>query len=263
VRRLCTGLGLLFLLAGCGDARHVVPLSERSTQAYRAAPLGGAKPLSGGIQCRRHMHSPVVGRASYAVVPHIAVAYAKPGGGRVLERMKRIDQNGYPTVVGIVDVQTSRDCKPNWYRVQLPIPPNGSTGWVNAHAVRTYASVSRIVVNLTTRSLVVYRSGRLVFRARVAVGAPQTPTPVGRYFVNERFLLSSPDGPFGVAALGVSAHSTVLKDWVQGGPIALHGTDDPGSIGSASSHGCIRLANSDMRHLFSLTPAGTPVMIRR
>ena len=258
------GFGLLLLLAGCGDAGHVAQLSEHSTEAYRVAPLGGPKPLSGGIRCGQRIHSAVLDRASYAtVVPHIAIAYAKPGRGRVLERMKRIDQNGYPTVVGVVDVRAGSDCKPSWYRVQLPTPPNGSTGWVNAKAVRTYAAVSRIVVKLSTRSLVVYRSGRLVFRARVAVGAPQTPTPVGRYFVNGRFLLSSPDGPFGVAALGISAHSNVLKHWVQGGPIALHGTDDPASIGSASSHGCIRLTNSDMRHLFFLTPAGTPVMIRR
>jgi lipoprotein-anchoring transpeptidase ErfK/SrfK len=173
----------------------------------------------------------------------------------------RVDLNGYPTVLGVLGMR--RDgCSPTWYRVQLPGPPNGSSAWMPARAVRVYAVPVRVVVRLSTRRLVLYRSGRPVFRARVAVGAQQTPTPVGTYFVNERFLLDS-SGPFGVAALGISAHSDVLKDWVQGGPIALHGTDEPGSIGRAVSHGCIRLSNDDMRRLFALVPAGTPVTIRR
>jgi lipoprotein-anchoring transpeptidase ErfK/SrfK len=120
--------------------------------------------------------------------------------------------------------------------------------------------MTRIVVRLSTRRLVVYLSDRAVFRAPVAIGAAQTPTPIGRFFVNERFLLNS-TGPFGVAALGISAHSDVLKNWVQGGPIALHGTDNPASIGGAAIHGCIRLGNPDMRRLFALAPAGTPVTI--
>jgi lipoprotein-anchoring transpeptidase ErfK/SrfK len=80
--------------------------------------------------------------------------------------------------------------------------------------------------------------------------------------VNERYLLTSADGPFGVAALGISAHSDVLKNWVQGGPVALHGTDQPSLIGDAVSHGCVRLANAVMIRLFRLAPAGTPVLIR-
>ncbi len=204
------------------------------------------------------------GNPSYAaVVRREAVAYAQPGAERPLGRFGRIDQNGYPTVFGVVGVRIGRNCKPTWYRVQLPVAPNGSTGWVAANAVRAYPVTSSIVVTLSTRSLVVYRSDRPIFHTRVAVGAPQTPTPVGRYFVNERFLLSDPDGPFGSAALGISAHSDVLRTWVQGGPIALHGTDDPASLGGAVSHGCIRLANNDMRRIFVLAPAGTPVSILR
>jgi lipoprotein-anchoring transpeptidase ErfK/SrfK len=121
---------------------------------------------------------------------------------------------------------------------------------------------SRIDVSLSGHRLVVYRAGRPVLRAPVAVGTPDTPTPVGRYFVNERFVLANPNGPFGVAALGISAHSTVLRNWVQGGPIGIHGTNEPRLIGDAASHGCIRLFNQDMSRVFKLAPAGTPVVIR-
>ncbi|MGZ4371069.1 MAG: L,D-transpeptidase [Gaiellaceae bacterium] len=256
--------GLALLLGGCGDATRHSLLSEHSKQPYRAAALGEREPPATGITCAEGASSSMRGKPSYAaVVRRVALAYARPGAGRLLGRFGRIDQNGYPTVFGVVGVRTDHSCKPTWYRVQLPVSPNGSTGWVAATAVRTYPVASNIVVRLSTRSLVVYRSGRPVFHARVAVGAPQTPTPVGRYFVDERFLLSDPNGPFGVAALGISAHSDVLKTWVQGGPIALHGTDDPASLGSAVSHGCIRLANDEMRRLFALAPAGTPVSILR
>jgi lipoprotein-anchoring transpeptidase ErfK/SrfK len=54
-----------------------------------------------------------------------------------------------------------------------------------------------------------------------------------------------------------------LKSWTQGGPVGIHGTDDPTAIGRAVSHGCIRLANPAMRRLFAETLAGTPVMIVR
>jgi lipoprotein-anchoring transpeptidase ErfK/SrfK len=107
------------------------------------------------------------------------------------------------------------------------------------------------------------RWGKLAFRTSAAVGASTTPTPVGRYYVDERFRLASANGPFGVAALGISAHSDALKNCVQGGPVALHGTDDPTSIGRAVSHGCVRLPNALMTRLFAVAPAGTPVLINR
>jgi len=42
---------------------------------------------------------------------------------------------------------------------------------------------------------------------------------------------------------------------------ALHGTDVPSSIGTAASHGCVRLRNEDIEILYSIVPVGTPVYI--
>jgi lipoprotein-anchoring transpeptidase ErfK/SrfK len=53
----------------------------------------------------------------------------------------------------------------------------------------------------------------------------------------------------------------VLTGWTQGGPIAIHGTDDPASIGHAVSNGCIRLPNETLRKVYSVAVAGTPVII--
>ena len=74
---------------------------------------------------------------------------------------------------------------------------------------------------------------------------------------------STSTGPFGPAAIGISAYSTVLTGWTQGGPIAIHGTNEPWSIGHAVSNGCIRVRNPVLRRLFKVTPAGTPVVIRQ
>jgi L,D-transpeptidase catalytic domain len=199
---------------------------------------------------------------SYAVIiRRVAEVRARPGAGRLVRRFSRLDENGYPVVLGVLGERMNGNCRATWYRVQVPMLPNGQTGWVAARNVRAFAVRTRIVVDLSTRRLVAYRAGRAALRAPVSVGAARTPTPVGRYFIDERFVLSDPNGPFGVAALGISAHSDVLRDWVQNGPIALHGTDDPASIGRAASHGCIRLENSMMQRLFALAPAGTPVVI--
>ena len=101
-----------------------------------------------------------------------------------------------------------------------------------------------------------------MLRSTVAIGAPGTPTPTGRYYVNQRLIASDPDGPWGPGALGISAFSDVLQEWIQGGPIAIHGTNDPSSIGHAVSHGCVRLPNDVLMKVFNTADAGTPVIIQ-
>jgi hypothetical protein len=259
------------LLAGCGGNGTELR-SEGSHQRARPAGLGVArKPVvakpavtTKARRCTTGSFEPSQTQAYAAVVRRrVAVIHAWPSAGApVRQQYTRIDQNGFPTVLGVVGSHI-RGCRPVWFRAQLPSRPNGSDGWVRAADVSVYPVNSSVVVDLSTRRLFLYASGRLAMEARVAVGTVQTPTPTGRFYVNERFRLDSPDGPFGVAALGISAHSNVLQNWIQGGPIALHGTNDPASIGSAASHGCVRLRNADMRRLFRLVPAGTPVLIRQ
>src|SRR5438270_820232 len=83
---------------------------------------------------------------------------------------------------------------------------------------------------------------------------------VRRYAV-ARVRPKDPHGPYGPAAVGVSAFSNVLTGWTRGGPIGIHGTDEPWSIGHNVSNGCIRLPNPLVRRLFKLTLSGTPVII--
>lgn len=243
-------------LAACGAA---TPRTEPNADApHRAAPLGIpvvlARRMAAHPTCSHLRPSPAL---AYAAVVRRDTTAA--GGARLRPR----DANGYRTVLGVLSAHVDGGCRPTLLHVQLPGPPNGRAGWIHAGAVRVFPVAGRIVVDLSARRLVAYRRGRPRLHARVAVGAPRMPTPTGRYVVNERWLLANPNGAFGVAALGISAHSAVLHNWLQGGPVALHGTNEPWTIGQAASHGCIRLHNAAMRRLLRLAPAGTPVVIHR
>ena len=197
-----------------------------------------------------------------AVVHSGAVAYRRPGG-KPFARFGRLNVNGFPTVFRVLDLVRARNCVARWYRVQLPIKPNGVTGYVRAAAVDTGRVRSRVLVDLSARRLTLFRNGKQAFRTTVAVGSSATPTPTGRYYVNQRLIPSDDSGPYGPAAIGISAYSNVLTGWVQGGPVAIHGTNEPWSIGRAVSNGCIRVRNEVLRRLFRVTPAGTPVLIRQ
>jgi len=170
--------------------------------------------------------------------------------------------DGLPTVFAVTGVRNTPACRPWSFRVQVPVRPNGATRWVRAHAVRLFWVDTRIVIHVRAARLELVRGGRVVLRSRIAPGAPKTPTPTGRFYITERLIPRDPNGPWGPAALGTSAFSPVLKDWPRGGPIGIHGTNEPWAIGHAVSHGCIRLPNKLMKRLFDEVPAGTPVLIR-
>ena len=150
-----------------------------------------------------------------------------------------------------------------WLRVLLPGRPNGRSGWIKQSGTRSALSTWRIVVRLDSRLVLVYRHGRLRARFPAIVGAPATPTPRGTFFVEESIALDARDvgAPF---ALALSARSDVLQEFAGGpGQIALHGLMHVGGVlGTAASHGCVRLPNSAMDWLVRRVGPGAPVTIR-
>jgi lipoprotein-anchoring transpeptidase ErfK/SrfK len=149
-----------------------------------------------------------------------------------------------------------------WLHIQLGVKPNEATAWVPEDEVTVRRVRESVVVDLSQRTLNLYRDGRSVERFTVGVGQPQWPTTPGRYFVWAKVPQASPFGPYGVYALGLSGFSTVLTDWPGGGRMAIHGTSDPSDRGQQVSHGCIRVYNPDMQKLKHL-PMGTPVVIQK
>ena len=149
-----------------------------------------------------------------------------------------------------------------WLKVRLPDRPNGSVAWIRAHDVELRTVTDAVVINLTKMTLRWTRGGSEVLETPIAIGAPDTPTPTGRFYVTD--LLDTPDaGAYGPYAVGLAAHSSKLSEFGGGdGQIGVHGTADPSSIGHAVSHGCVRVPNDVVTQLATNVPLGTPVTIR-
>ncbi len=248
------------LLAACGGT-----LRARTVPVHRtpAAPLPAGPVADPG--CRPGVRAETTrSRAAVLYVVRGTVARQRATRrSRIVARLGPRNEYGVRTVLLGLQSLVGRDCRPRWYRAKLPAKPNGVVGWVRAAAVVADTTDRRVVVDLSRRLLIVYRGAREVFRTRVAVGAAGTPTPTGLFFIESRFHITDTAGPYGPAALALAAYSAADQGWARGNPIAIHGTDAPGSIGTAASHGCLRLRNADVLRVMQLVPAGSPVEIRR
>jgi len=149
-------------------------------------------------------------------------------------------------------------------RVRLPGRPSGHTGWIRASQTRRRSTEWRLVLDLSARRITVYRYGRVQRRFRVVVGARSTPTPRGNFFIEEALALS-PSALGGPFALATSARSAVLQEFAGGpGQIALHGTRGlSGALGTAASHGCIRLDTRAIVWLTARVGRGVSLTVKR
>lgn len=146
-----------------------------------------------------------------------------------------------------------------WYRLSLPMRPNGTYGWVPASSVELHPVNHTIVIDRARRTLEVVGTKGVLLHTKVAVGAPGMVTPKGHFYVTARFV---PNEPFyGVFALETSAYSN-LSEWPGGGVVGIHGTNQPQLLGKAVSHGCVRVSNQAAAALKRLAPLGTPIVIK-
>jgi lipoprotein-anchoring transpeptidase ErfK/SrfK len=169
---------------------------------------------------------------------------------------------GAQTVLPVLGRTTTADGV-RWLQVRVPGRPNGRKGWITQRGTVLTSTSWHVVVRTAQRRVRIYHAGRLVRSFAASVGKPSTPTPHGRFFVEEsvRMLPGGVGGPY---ALALSARSNVLQEFAGGpGQIAIHGVANLGGpIGVAISHGCVRLANSSVQWLAGRIPPGAPVSIR-
>jgi lipoprotein-anchoring transpeptidase ErfK/SrfK len=138
---------------------------------------------------------------------------------------------------------------------------NGETGWVRADDVSVDGVAYALRASLAERALEVRRRGRVVRRITVAIGAPQTPTPTGRFAVTDKLEVTG-ESPYGCCALAFTGHQPrVPQEWSGGDRLAVHGTTNAASIGDAASLGCLRAGAEDMRWLIDRVPLGTVVRV--
>ena len=116
-----------------------------------------------------------------------------------------------------------------------------------------------IVVSIEDRKLALVEDGQVKKVYTVAVGKPSTPSPTGTFTIERRVVnptyhhngktvLPGPGNPVGTRWMGLSKHG-----------YGIHGTNEPGSIGKAASHGCIRMDRADLEEFYELVAEGDTV----
>lgn len=156
-----------------------------------------------------------------------------------------------------------------WLQVRLPWRPNLAKGWVDAERVEASLTLWRIEIALRSRTVTLLRAGSRVARYRAVIGAASTPTPRGLFALVEAFPNPSTDF-LGRWVVTLTAHSDVLQHYEGGdGVVAIHGRGGDSlriPLGSAASHGCIRLTNAAIsgivRRIGEAAIPGVPVRIR-
>jgi len=149
-----------------------------------------------------------------------------------------------------------------WGKVQLPYVWPRIDGWIRLHGLARTRTNLVVSVDLSQHTVRVYRSGELRFRVQGATGAPASPTPPGMYVVTDRVPFGG--GALGTFAFGISGIQPRLPaGWSGGDQLAIHGTNEPWSIGRSVSAGCVRVSEWSLDHFRPLLQLGTPVIIMR
>ncbi len=150
------------------------------------------------------------------------------------------------------------------YRVLLPTRPNGSFGWIRVDDVDLASHNFAIRTDLDAFRLEVLDHDEVVFTTLTGVARANAPTPRGRYYTTEIIRPAVPDSVYGAFAYGLSGYSETFTSF-NGGPgqLGLHGTNDPDTLGTNVSAGCIRMHNDDITRLVEeiKLPVGVPVEV--
>ena len=140
---------------------------------------------------------------THTVWSHVRVASvvrAKPS-----HQARRVGRVETRTFVGDPEVVLVLGRSPGWSRVRYPRLGN-QTGWVPTRVLSsTHVSRALIVIDRHDARLTAYKNGKRVLSVRVGVGASESPTPLGRFYIRERVVPADPGGPYGVLAFGMSA----------------------------------------------------------
>ena len=184
--------------------------------------------------------------------------HSKPGGP-VVARVASTTQFGSATTLAVA---ASRG---DWVGLTSTDLPNGKLGWVKRRRrddLRTTTTHVSLRIDLSRRRLEL-RRGRKVWRSvSVGIGMPGSPTPTGRFSVTDKLAGANYSPVYGCCILALSGHQgNTPAGWQGGNRLAIHGTNNPGSIGVPSSAGCLHADAEDLRVLMRRIPLGTPVFI--
>jgi L,D-transpeptidase catalytic domain len=248
--------GAIILSAG-------ILLSQPAAYATPSASAGAGPPFARVAAAG----PPTPAQAWVAKVLYPTLARTAPSltGARRLFTVAPVSAWGAPTELLVLGSRIDAAGHP-WLRVRLDYRPNGFAAWIDEEDTILHEDPWRIAVSRARREVRVYDADRLVRTFAAVVGKPATPTPAGLFAIAAELPQGTSKDFEGTWVLPLTAHSEVLRTFEGGdGQVALHGRGgasllDP--LGSARSHGCVRLANAAIGWIADHVPVGTPVRVR-
>lgn len=245
-------------LAGCGYEEPVLKESQvRAPVTTEAASSGpGSSPTTGTTSTSPAPDEPdtIVAQAR-SDVSEIEV-FAEPGAS---EPTRLVENPGEYGNQQVFVVEERRD---GWARVELPVRPNNSRGWIRESDVELSGHDYRFEVQLAAHRIRLWNGQQQVLDEPIGVGTSDTPTPGGTYYT--WVLIDPTTSAYGAYAYGLSGFSEQLQTFAGGDArLGIHGTPEASSIGRDVSHGCIRLHDEVMIRLAEeiRLPLGVPVTV--
>jgi lipoprotein-anchoring transpeptidase ErfK/SrfK len=194
-----------------------------------------------------------------------------PLGARVVRRTQLRERPG-GRVVSAIGMRTGYDSPrilavvarhDGWLAVLSDHMPNSRAAWIPAASAELVHEPYRLDVDLSARRLTIRRDGRVVRRVRVAIGAPGTSTPTGRFAVTDALRIDEGRRSYGCCALALTGRQPDLpRGWSTSDRLAIHGTPDDRAIGDAVSDGCLHAPKRDMLWMLRHVTLGAEVRIR-
>jgi L,D-transpeptidase-like protein/putative peptidoglycan binding protein len=144
-----------------------------------------------------------------------------------------------------------------------PLRPHVSNARL-AYQYQTYITIDR--AHFTLR---LWKNLKLARTYRIAVGRQGLETPAGEYEINDRQVNPSWHVPNSAWAGDLAGRvippgpdDPIKARWLGFyNGAGIHGTDEISSLGTAASHGCIRMAIPDVEALYPLVPLHTPIYV--
>ncbi|HYW20795.1 MAG TPA: L,D-transpeptidase [Nodularia sp. (in: cyanobacteria)] len=129
------------------------------------------------------------------------------------------------------------------------------------------SSQTEVVVNLSDRRTYVYKGGEVIASYPIAIGKEGWETPTGSFRVTDMQQYPIWQHPITNKVFPAGADSPLGERWIGfwsdgRNAIGFHGTPDIHLLGSAISHGCLRMRNDDVRLLYEQVNLGTLVSVR-
>lgn len=234
------------------------PFTDRGRELR---PLTVAPDRRAGHDAIRRHRARVASEELLVRIPAAMTVRTRPSAGAAVAGTMPAGSKYYGVPIAAWVEETARHGR--WGRVEIPYVWPRRDGWIPLRGLTRSTTHVSAEVDLSRHRVTVTKFGRTLFGLRAATGASVSPTPPGEYFVTDRipFSAGSPLGSFAFGISGIQPH--LPAGWSGGNQLAIHGTNDPSSIGTSASAGCVRVSERGIDRLMPLLQLGTPVIVHR